>query len=132
VAGEAGGPGVAAVIDLFGCLPDELGRNAARLPPTLVLHGGADKVVKVEKALALEGLLERHGRAFEIKIYDKQEHLFGAQMLSLDALDAQRRALEPSRLWRACWGATTCRPGSPRRRPWAGWGRRRGARPRRW
>ena len=58
------------------------------------LHGGADTVVGVEKALALEGLLKKHGRAFEVKIYDKQEHLFGAQMVSLDALDAQRRALD--------------------------------------
>jgi carboxymethylenebutenolidase len=93
VAGEEGGPTVAAVVDLFGCLPEELAANAARLPPTLVLHGGADKVVGVEKALALKGLLKKHGRAFEIKIYDKQEHLFGAQMLSLDALDAQDRTL---------------------------------------
>ena len=94
VAGQEGGPPVAAVVDLFGCLPEELAANAARLPPTLVLHGGADQVVGVEKALALEGLLKKHGRAFEVKIYDKQEHLFGAQMVSLDALDAQRRALD--------------------------------------
>jgi carboxymethylenebutenolidase len=94
VAGQAGGPPVAAVVDLFGCLPDELAGNAARLPPTLVLHGGADTVVGVEKALALEGLLKKHGCPFEIKIYDTQEHLFGAKMVSLDALDAQDRALD--------------------------------------
>jgi carboxymethylenebutenolidase len=94
VAGQAGGPHVAAVVDLFGYLPDKLTGHAARLPPTLVLHGGADKVVEVKKARALERLLKKHGRAFEIRIYDKQEHLFGAQMLSPDALDAQRRALE--------------------------------------
>jgi dienelactone hydrolase len=94
VAGQAGGPPVAAVVDLFGCLPEELAANAARLPPTLVLHGGVDKVVPVKKAHDLERLLKEHGRAFEIKVYDKQEHLFGAQLLSLDALDAQNRALE--------------------------------------
>jgi carboxymethylenebutenolidase len=94
VAGEEGGPTVAAVVDLFGCLPEELAGHAARLPPTLVPHGGADQVVEVEKALALESLLKKHGRAFEIKIYGKQEHLFGAQLFSPAALDAQRRALD--------------------------------------
>jgi dienelactone hydrolase len=96
VAGEAGGPGVAAVIDLFGYLPDELGRNAARLPPALVLHGGADKVVEVEKALALESLLKKHGRtADEVKIYDKQGHLFqGVGLLQPDVLDAWERSLD--------------------------------------
>jgi carboxymethylenebutenolidase len=94
VAGQAGAPPVAAVVDLFGCLPEELAGNAARLPPTLVLHGGADQVVGVEKALALERLLQKHDREFEIQIYDKQEHLFGAKMLSQDALDAQSRTLK--------------------------------------
>ena len=102
VAGQEGGPPVAAVVDLFGCLPEELAANAARLPPTLVLHGGADQVVGVEKALALEGLLKKHGRAFEVKIYDKQEHLFGAQLLSLDALDGVSVSQVGGKVGRCC------------------------------
>jgi carboxymethylenebutenolidase len=95
VAGEDGGPQVAAVVDLFGYLPDELAQRAARLPPTLVLHGGADKVVEVEKARALERLLEKHGRPVEVKIYDKQGHLFqGAGLLHPDVLDAWERSLD--------------------------------------
>jgi dienelactone hydrolase len=39
VAGEEGGPRVAAVVDLFGCLPQKLAGSAAGLPPTLVLQG---------------------------------------------------------------------------------------------
>jgi carboxymethylenebutenolidase len=94
VAGEACGPRVAAVVDLFGYLPDKLAGNAARLPPTLVLHGDADKVVEVKKALALEKLLKKHGRTVESKIYDKQEHLFGGKMFCKDACDARERALK--------------------------------------
>jgi carboxymethylenebutenolidase len=95
VAGEAGSPHVAAVVDLFGYLPDELARSAARLPPTLVHHGGADKVVEVEKARALERLLEKHGHPVEVKIYDKQGHLFeGAGLLHPDVLDAWERSLD--------------------------------------
>jgi carboxymethylenebutenolidase len=93
-AGEEGGPRVAAVVDLLGCLPDQLAANAARLPPTLVLHGGADTVVRVEKARALEGLLRKHRRTFEIKVYDQQGHQFqGAGLFDRAVRDAQDRAL---------------------------------------
>lgn len=94
VAGEEGGPRVAAVVDLFGCLPDELAGNAARLPPTLVLHGNADTVVKAEKAHALAKLLKQHGRTFEVKVYDKRGHLFnGAGPLDPDVHNAWARSL---------------------------------------
>jgi carboxymethylenebutenolidase len=96
VAGEDGGPRVAAVVDLFGCLPDGLSGNAAGLPPTLVLHGGADTVVKVEKAHALAKLLKGHGRTFEVKIYAQRGHLFegGAGPFDPDVKDAWARSLD--------------------------------------
>jgi carboxymethylenebutenolidase len=95
VAGEEGGPRVAAVVDLFGCLPDELAGNAAGLPPTLVLHGDADTVVQVDKARALAKLLKQHGRRFEVKIYEKRGHLFGgAGPLDPDVNDAWVRSLD--------------------------------------
>jgi carboxymethylenebutenolidase len=94
-AGEEGGSRVAAVVDLFGCLPDEVAANAARLPPTLVLHGDADTVVWVEKARALEGLLKKYRRTFDIKVYEKQGHLFqGAGPFDRAVLDAQARTLD--------------------------------------
>jgi carboxymethylenebutenolidase len=95
VAGEQGGPRVAAVVDLFGRLPQELAGSAAGLPPTLVLHGDADTVVKVEEALALAKLLTQHGRTFEVKIYQKRGHLFGgANPLDPDVNDAWARSLD--------------------------------------
>ncbi len=95
VAGEEGGPRVAAVIDLFGCLPQEAAGSAAGLPPTLVLHGDADEVVKVEEAHALARLLKQHGRKFEVKIYPKRGHLFlGAGPLDPDVNDAWGLSLD--------------------------------------
>jgi carboxymethylenebutenolidase len=92
VAAEADPP-VAATVELFGYLPKEFGKHARRLPPTLIVHGGADRVVPVAKAHELEKLLKEHGRTYEIKIYQGQGHLFGAKVVDADALDAQKRTL---------------------------------------
>jgi carboxymethylenebutenolidase len=93
VAGESDAP-VAAVVDLFGGLPELFHDRAYKLPPTLIIHGNADKVVPVREARDLEKLLQKHKRPYDIKIYEKADHLFGGNMLSRDALDAQKRTLD--------------------------------------
>jgi carboxymethylenebutenolidase len=85
---------VAAVVELFGCLPEEFGDNARRMPPTLIVHGSADSVVPVDKARRLEKLLREHRRTCEVKIYEGQEHVFGGRVLSPDVIDAQKRTLD--------------------------------------
>jgi carboxymethylenebutenolidase len=85
---------VAAVVELFGCLPEEFGDSARRMPPTLIVHGSADSVVPVDKARRLEKLLQEHRRTYEIKIYEGQDHVFGGRMLSAEVLDAQKRTLD--------------------------------------
>jgi dienelactone hydrolase len=50
-------PKVAAVVEFFGTLPQELRPGLEKLPPTLIFHGEQDKVVPVDEAYALIGLL---------------------------------------------------------------------------
>ena len=54
---------IAAVADFFGGLPEKLWNKAGKLPPTLIVHGDADKIVPVQKALALEKLLQKNKRS---------------------------------------------------------------------
>src|SRR3954470_9415820 len=62
----------ALVID-FGFVPTRF-NPAGRLPPTLVLHGAADRVVPVSNAQALRTVLERRGIPHEVQIYLGQGH----------------------------------------------------------
>jgi WD40 repeat protein len=82
-----------AVVDWFGYLPDEFKKCCKRLPPTLIVHGGADKTVPVEKAKALECLLKDLNLTYEVKIYPKQEHIFRTDPFGPDACDARERTL---------------------------------------
>ncbi len=72
-------PRVKVVVDYFGGLPDLLRLRADRLPPTLILHGDADRIVPISEARKLESLLEAHHIPFEKKIYEGAGHgFFGA------------------------------------------------------
>jgi carboxymethylenebutenolidase len=75
----------ALVID-FGFVPTSFDPEG-RLPPTLVLHGAADRVVPVANANALRTVLERRGIAHEVKIYPGQGHGFTGEAEA----DAARR-----------------------------------------
>ncbi len=57
------------------------------MPPTLILHGDADPLVKVEDAYKLEKALKAKQRVYEIKIYPGQGHGFKGEALT----DATRR-----------------------------------------
>jgi len=90
------GPGdlpVAAVVDWFGSLPEELHQDCKRLPPTLIIHSEVDKTVPVAEARSLETLLHKRKVCCEIKIYQKPEHLFLNDPLGKDAQDARQRTL---------------------------------------
>lgn len=76
---------VAAVAELFGGLPEHFVRDAANLPPVLVLHGERDTVVPVEEARRLEDLLKKQKIPYEIKIYPDQGHHFTG-LAQLDAM----------------------------------------------
>ncbi len=84
---------IAAVADWFGGFPKELRKDVKHLPPTLIVHGDADKTVPVEEALALERLLKGKSLKYELKIYKNQDHLFLKNLLSPDITDAKRLTL---------------------------------------
>jgi carboxymethylenebutenolidase len=69
-------PRIRALVDYFGPLPQGAISSRARLPPTLILHGGADPIVPVANAYAIESLLQEQGAAYEIKVYPGQGHGF--------------------------------------------------------
>lgn len=67
---------VRALVDYFGPLPQGAVASGATLPPTLILHGGADPVVPVANAYAIEALIKDQGGSYEIKVYPGQGHGF--------------------------------------------------------
>ena len=79
---------VSAVVEYFGGIPEVFAKDVKRLPPVLILHGDADRVVPVTEAEALERLLLENGFTYEKKIYPRQGHGF----LGADGLDAVQRA----------------------------------------
>lgn len=82
---------VGAVVELYGAMPSALSGAIKRLPPTLILHGDADRVTGVERAYALERFLQQHSIAHAIHIYPGADHGFDADPASPDARDAERR-----------------------------------------
>lgn len=63
---------IKAVVDFFGFLPPGLER--ASLPPTLILHGDADRVVPVSNAEAVEKLVKSKGGSVQSHIYPGEGH----------------------------------------------------------
>jgi carboxymethylenebutenolidase len=69
-------PRIRALVDYFGPVPQGAIPSGARLPPTLILHGGSDPIVPVANAYAIESLLQEQGAGYEIKVYPGQGHGF--------------------------------------------------------
>lgn len=67
---------IKAIVDYFGPLPQGAVSAASRLPPTLILHGGADPIVPVANAHAIADFLKQQGVAHEVKVYAGQGHGF--------------------------------------------------------
>ncbi|RYE34306.1 MAG: dienelactone hydrolase [Hyphomicrobiales bacterium] len=63
---------IKAVVDFFGFLPPGLER--ASLPPTLILHGDADRIVPVSNAGAIEKLIKGNGGNVQSHIYPGEGH----------------------------------------------------------
>jgi carboxymethylenebutenolidase len=86
-------PPIAAVAEFFGGLPEKLRAKVRSLPPTLIIHGDADRMVPVQEAEALEKLLRERKCVYEMKIYAGQDHLFKSNQFGADVRDARDRTL---------------------------------------
>jgi carboxymethylenebutenolidase len=64
------------VIEFFGGLPKPMREKASNLPPTLIIHGDADRIVPVAEAHDLRDLLAKAKRPFEVKVYEGAGHVF--------------------------------------------------------
>jgi dipeptidyl aminopeptidase/acylaminoacyl peptidase len=67
-------------VNFFGFEPAGL-QGARRLPPTLILHGDADRVVPVSNAVSIERLIRSQGGVVESHIYPGEGH--GLSLASL-------------------------------------------------
>jgi carboxymethylenebutenolidase len=85
----ADNPAVKGLVSYFGPLPQGAIAPGARLPPTLVLHGGADGIVPVANAYAIQNLLAAQGVEHEVKVYAGEGHGFSGDA----ERDATRRVL---------------------------------------
>lgn len=79
---------VRAIVDYFGPLPEGFAARRPKLPPTLILHGEADRIVPVANAHALDKLLTETGTPHEIQVYPGQGH----GLTGLAQLDSANRA----------------------------------------
>ena len=64
--------------------------SAGRFPPTLILHGEADRNAPIEGAYRLKALLERQKVPYEMKTYPGKDHAFDVT----DPADAWSRTLK--------------------------------------
>lgn len=80
-------PKIRAVVDFFGFEPAGLG-DGGKLPPTLILHGAADRVVPAANAASIERVIRSQGGIVESHIYPGEGH--GLSLSSLP--DAVGRA----------------------------------------
>lgn len=80
---------IRAVVEYFGGIPEVLAKDLKQLPPVLILHGDADRVVPVKEAETLERLFDEKHVTYEKKIYAGQGHGF----LGADGLDAVKRTM---------------------------------------
>lgn len=60
-------PRIRAVVDFFGFEPAGL-EDGRKLPPTLILHGDADRVVPVSNAASIERLIKAQGGVVDSRI----------------------------------------------------------------
>jgi dienelactone hydrolase len=72
--GASEGGRVAVVVEYYGGMNNSYIPLAANMPPTLILHGGADSTIPVRHAYALDELLTKFNRPHEIKIYPGAGH----------------------------------------------------------
>ncbi len=82
-------PQIKAVVEYFGGLPDFFARRFKTMPPTLILHGEADRLVAVKEAYTLETLFKSKRVPYEMKVYPQQGHGFSGEA----ATDSMQRTV---------------------------------------
>lgn len=75
---------VKAIVEYSGPVPEDLPSSGVRLPPTLVLHGEADRIVPASHARRLERLLGEAGTPHEVQVYPGEGHVLSG-MAQFDA-----------------------------------------------
>jgi carboxymethylenebutenolidase len=68
----------AAVVEFFGGMPEMIIGLIEHMPPTLILHGGADPIVPVNEAYKVARFYEQKGFPHEIHVYPGETHHFSA------------------------------------------------------
>lgn len=94
VAVAAADPDISAVVELGGGVPGPLRASLGRLPPTLILHGGADRVVPASEARHLADALTASGSRYDIMIYPGAGHDFAAHVGKGVGHEALRRCIQ--------------------------------------
>jgi carboxymethylenebutenolidase len=90
---------VAAIVEYYGGLSPELYSGAATMPPVLIIHGDADRIVPLSQATDLDAVLTKAGRPHEMKIYPGAQHAFNFPAIPIwynqaAANDAWNRSLK--------------------------------------
>ena len=80
-------PGIRAIVDYFGGMPDEIIAEMKHCPAVLILHGDRDMTVPITEAFKLESLLKARQVPHEIKVYKGAGHGFRG----MDVMDAAQR-----------------------------------------
>jgi carboxymethylenebutenolidase len=86
---------LAALVECFGALPFEIHGRPKTLAPTLIIHGDADRVVPVEQAYRLAGMLLARKLVPEMEVYAGVHHMFfkdGKELQVRSLLEAKARA----------------------------------------
>ena len=86
---------LAALVECFGALPFEIRNRPKTLAPTLIIHGDADRVVPVEQAYRLAGMLLARKLVPEMEVYAGVHHMFfkdGKELQVRSLLEAKARA----------------------------------------
>jgi carboxymethylenebutenolidase len=86
----AADPRVSAVVEYYGTMLADHAEQLTAMPPTLVLHGEADRNVPVREAYKLAELFTARQVPFEIHVYPGAGHGFRGD----DEKDAWRRTLD--------------------------------------
>jgi len=85
---------VGALVEFYGGVPSIARSRIARLPPTFIVHGDADKVVPVQEAYALKEFVEAKAQSYSIRVYPGASHGFDANANDASATDAKQRAID--------------------------------------